>query len=134
MLKRLAALVLLAGASLAAPSVATAQLTVRYGDSALAAATFGVLTHPGSASGANTGCKPNAKHPVPVILVHATFASSAATSWSCRRSGADAAALIGNGGHAGGSPQENLIIDRYKQKTSGQIGLLQPSQPTNYQG
>lgn len=68
---------LLTAAALAAPAGAGAQRPVPYGTTAILDALTGALLHPASVAGANTGCKPTAQHPYPVVLVHATLADEA---------------------------------------------------------
>lgn len=63
----------IASLALAAPG-ASAQYVVPYGSEALADGVFNETFAPQAVVGANNGCKPNAAHPYPVVLVHATLA------------------------------------------------------------
>src|SRR5579875_2933861 len=61
----------------AGQAVAAAQYPVPFGNEAILDGALGALFHPASVAGANTGCKPSAAHPYPVVLVHATLADEA---------------------------------------------------------
>jgi triacylglycerol esterase/lipase EstA (alpha/beta hydrolase family) len=56
---------------------ASAQYPVPFGLEAVVDGAIGELFHPAAVAGANTGCRPSAAHPYPVVLVHATLADEA---------------------------------------------------------
>jgi len=71
--KAIAAAVCAVGAVAVGPAVAHAALPVPYGNTALTDFLLAELTSPTTVHGANTGCKPSAAHPYPVVLVHGTL-------------------------------------------------------------
>jgi triacylglycerol esterase/lipase EstA (alpha/beta hydrolase family) len=75
---KLRALLAVAAAAVAvaavSPASAGASLWVPYGSEAIAEGLWNETWDPTALEGGNTGCKPSAAHPYPVVLVHATFA------------------------------------------------------------
>jgi hypothetical protein len=63
-----------AALTIAGQGTASAQYAVPYGNEALSDAVFNEAWAPQYVVGANTGCRPSAMHPYPVVLVHATLA------------------------------------------------------------